>query len=97
LKCLTQQALFAAVALPGFWCYALKWASRIHYLPARKTRAPEEMVKGATPDISEYAHFAWFEWVWYRNPSSFPDEDIRLGIASDVSAAMTYWIATEKK
>jgi hypothetical protein len=58
------------------------------------------MVRGATPDISEYAHFSWFEWVWYRNPSSFPDEDIHLGrwlgVASDVGAAMTYWIATDK-
>jgi hypothetical protein len=52
------------------------------------------MVRGATPDISGYAHFSWFEWVWYRNPSSFPDEDIRLGrwlgVASDIGAAMTY-------
>jgi hypothetical protein len=58
------------------------------------------MVRGTTPDISEYAHFSWFEWVWYRNPSSFPDEDIHLGrwlgVASDVGAAMTYWIATDK-
>jgi hypothetical protein len=66
--------------LPGFWCYALEWASKIrsltaHNIPALKTRTPEEMVRGATPDISEYAHFSWFEWVWYRNPSSFPDED----------------------
>jgi len=105
LKRLTRRALRAADALPGFWCYALEWASKIrcltaHNIPALKTRTPEEMVRGATPDISEYAHFSWFEWVWYRNPSSFPDEDIRLGrwlgVASDVGAAMTYWIATDK-
>jgi hypothetical protein len=39
-------------------------------------------------------------WVWCHSPSSFPDENIHLGrllgIASDVSAAMTYWIATDK-
>ncbi len=61
---------------------------------------PEEMVQGHTPDISEYAHFAWFEWVWYRDEASFPEENIRigrwLGVATEVGQAMTYWLLNEK-
>jgi hypothetical protein len=53
---LTRRALHAADALPGFWCYALEWASKIHCLtahniPALKTRTPKEMVRGLAHDM----------------------------------------------
>jgi len=61
---------------------------------------PEEHVTGSTPDISEYAHYSFFEWVWYRDQVAFPDPDMKLGrwigVATDVGQSMTYWLLTSK-
>jgi hypothetical protein len=87
-----------------FWCYAIEWAAKVtsltaHNLPILQTRTPEELVTGRTPDISEYAHFSLFEWVWYKDQSAFPEPDVKLacwiGVAKDVGQAMTYWLLTE--
>jgi hypothetical protein len=63
-------------------------------------RTPEERVTGRTPDISEYANFGWFDWVWYHDEVSFPEPNLLmkkwLGVASKVGQAMTYWILTSK-
>lgn len=105
VKKLAHRALRHAMAPAKFWCYALEWAARVrsltaHDLPFLATRTPEERMSGQTPDISEYAHFEWMEWVWYRKPSQFPEEDLQLGrwlgVAQDVGQAMTYWILTHK-
>jgi hypothetical protein len=88
-----------------FWCYAAEWAARVtslvaHDLPVLRTRTPEEVVTGRTPDISEFAHYSWYDWVWYRDQASFPEPRILLGrwlgVAGDVGQAMTYWILTAK-
>ena len=59
-----------------------------------------DFILGLTPDISEYAFYAWFDWVWYRDPTAFPDDEIRLGrwlgVVTDEGAAMYYWIAANK-
>jgi len=59
-----------------------------------RPRTPEEVVTGRTPDISEFAHYSWYEWVWYRDQASFPEPRILLGrwlgVAGDVGLAMTY-------
>jgi len=64
------------------------------------SRTPEERVTGRTPDISEYAHYAWFDWVLYRNETSFPEPDLLLGkwlgVATKEGQVMTYWILTDK-
>jgi len=87
------------------WCYAIEWASRVRSLTAHdslvlKNRTPEERVSGRTPDISEFAHYGWFDWVWFREETSFPEENLCLGkwlgVASKVGQAMTYWIMTSK-
>jgi len=65
-----------------------------------KTRTPEERITCRTPDISEYAHHGWFEWIWYKENVSFPEQDVCLGwwlgVASNVGQSMTYWLLTEK-
>jgi hypothetical protein len=89
----------------SYWCYAVEWAARVRSLTAHnysslQTRTPDELVTGHTPDISEFAHFAWFQWVWYRDDAHFPEENISLGcwigVATDVGQAMTYWILNDK-
>jgi len=61
---------------------------------------PEEHVTGSTPDISEFAHYSFFEWVWYRDQVAFPEPDMKLGhwigVATDVGQSMTYWLLTSK-
>jgi hypothetical protein len=88
-----------------FWCYISEWVARIlsltaHDLPVLRSRTPEEVVTGCTPDISEFAHFDWGQWIWYRDVTSFPEPYVCLGrwlgVAQDVGQAMVYWVLTEK-
>jgi hypothetical protein len=105
LKKLARKALRRTAAPTDFWCYALEWAAKVtsltaHSLPALRARTPEENITGCTPDISEYTHFAFFDWVWYREQAVFPEADMRLarwvGVATDVGQALTYWLLTDK-
>jgi len=106
IKKLTRRALRGSNTPSIFWCYALEWASRVRSLtaldiPFLKTRTPEEHITCHTPDISEYAYHGWFDWVWYKESTQFPEPDVCLGrwlgVASNVGQAMTYWILTEKR
>jgi len=103
-KKLSERVLRKTGTPVEFWCYAMEWAAKIlsltaQKLPALKSRTPEEVMTGRTPDISEYAHHSWFEWVWYPDASSYPESSIRLGrwvgVAADVGQPMTYWILTQ--
>jgi hypothetical protein len=105
LKKLARKALRRTAAPTDFWCYALEWAAKVtsltaHSLPALRARTPEENITGRTPDVSEYAHFTFFDWVWYREQAVFPEADMRLarwvGVATDVGQALTYWLLTDK-
>jgi len=105
VKRLTRRIMKSTLAPLSLWCYALEWAARVRSLTAHDlfilgARTPEERVTGRTPDISEFVHFDWLQWVWYREPSTFPEHDSRLGrwlgVAQDVSQAMTYWVLTDK-
>jgi hypothetical protein len=87
------------------WCYCGEWVARIRSLTAHNFdylhgRVPEEHVSGDTPDISEFSLFTWYQWVWYRDPASFPEDKLKLGrwigVASNVGQALTFWILTEK-
>jgi hypothetical protein len=105
LKKLTRRALRHNSTPGEYWCYAIKWAARIQSLTAHDimvlgSRTPEERIKDKTPDTSEFAYFSWSQWVWYKEPTSFPESDVRLGkwlgITDDVDQAMTYWVLTSK-
>jgi hypothetical protein len=49
-------------------------------MPQLEGRVPEEAISGHTPDISPYAQFNWYEYVWYHDPiASFPYKKKPLG------------------
>lgn len=87
------------------WGYLGKWAAATrrltaHSNPSLDGRAPAEAVEGNTPDISEYAQFDWYQYVWYVDPtSSFPVPKKKLGrwigVAHDVGQAMCFWVLPE--
>jgi hypothetical protein len=84
------------------WDFCGEWVAAIRRLTAHDIlglhdRVPSEAIKGNTPDISEYAQFDWYEYVWYLDPAvKFPDEAKKLGrwigVAHDVGSPMTFWI-----
>jgi hypothetical protein len=105
IKKLIGRVLRKTGAPVEFWCYVAQWAAKVisltaHDLPILGSRTPEERITGKTPDISEYANYSWYQWVWYRDRASFPDPLTRLGrwvgVSNDVGQAMTYWVLTEK-
>ncbi|KAI2501803.1 Reverse transcriptase (RNA-dependent DNA polymerase) [Fragilaria crotonensis] len=60
-------------------------------------RVPCEVIEGNTPDISEYAQFDWYQYVWYHDPAvQFPEDARKLGrwigVAHDVGSPMTFWV-----
>lgn len=81
----------------GEWVAAVRQQLTAHDLPALQGRAPCEAIEGNTPGISEYAHFDWYQYVWYINPAAqFPEDSRKLdwwiGVAHDIGSPMTFWI-----
>jgi hypothetical protein len=86
------------------WDYCGEWVAATrrltaHDIPGLDGRVPDEIVEGNTPDISEYAQFDWYEYVWYLDPAvQFPQDARRLGrwigVAHDVGSPMTFWVLT---
>ena len=84
------------------WDYCGEWVAAIrrltaHDIPSLHDRVPCEVIEGNTPDISEYAQFEWYQYVWYHDPAvKFPDDPKKLGrwigVAHDVGSPMTFWI-----
>jgi hypothetical protein len=69
----------------------------VHNIPGLDGRVPNEVVGGNTPDISEYAQFDLYQYVWWHDPAvQFPDDTKKLarwiGVAHDVGNPMTYWV-----
>ena len=61
---------------------------------------PEYFVLGTTPDISVYALFEWYEYVYYWNPiAAFPPEkkclDKWIGVAEVSTDIMACFILTD--
>ena len=67
------------------WDNCRQWVATIRRLTALDIsqldgRVPEEFVLGTTPDISVYALFDWYEYVYYWNPiAEFTHEKKFLG------------------
>ena len=84
------------------WDYCGEWVTAIrrltaHDIPSLHDRVPCEVVESNTPDISEYAQFDWYQYVWYHDPAvQFPEDPKKLGrwigVAHDVGSPMTFWI-----
>jgi hypothetical protein len=84
------------------WDYCGEWVTAIHRLtahdiPSLHDRVPCKAVESNTSDISEYAKFDRYQYVWYHDPAvQFPEDPKKLGrwigVADDVGSLMTFWI-----
>ena len=84
------------------WCYLMEYVAATRRLtawnnPSFHGRTAAETIEGNTPDISEFAQFGWYEYVWYIDPvAAFPEMRRKLGrfigVATDTGAAMTFSI-----
>jgi Reverse transcriptase (RNA-dependent DNA polymerase) len=97
-----KRAMQRARSPKRLWDYCGEWVSAIrrltaHDIPSLHDRVPCEVVEGNTPDISEYAQFDWYQYVWYHDPAvQFPDDARKIGrwvgVAHDVGSPMTFWV-----
>ena len=85
------------------WCYLCKWVAAIRGLTAKSSssdcRVPVEPRLGDTPDISEYAQFDWYQYVWVIEPRKGEMDKKKLmryiGVAPNVGSSMTFWCLPE--
>jgi hypothetical protein len=99
-----KRATLRSRSLKRLWDYCGEWVAAIRRLTAHgisglHDRVPSEAIEGNTPDISEYAQFDWYEYVWYLDPAvQFPEDAKKLGhwigVAHDVGSSMTFWVLT---
>jgi hypothetical protein len=99
-----KRAMLRSRSPKRLWDFCGQWVAAIRRLTAHDIsglhdRVPSEAIEGNTPDISEYAQFDWYEYVWYLDPAvQFPDDAKKLGrwigVAHDVGSPMTFWVLT---
>jgi hypothetical protein len=77
----------------------MEYTKEIRKLMARPTldwHSAAEVMKGETPDSSEYLDFDFYGWVKYHDPHAGLAENVFLGrwlgVAHSVRQSMTYWI-----
>lgn len=97
-----RRAMQRARSPKRLWDYCGEWVLAIRRLTAHDItslhdRVPCEVVEGNTPDISEYAQFDWYQYIWYHDPAvQFPEDAQKLGrwigVAQDVGSPMTFWV-----
>jgi hypothetical protein len=68
-----------------------------HDFPELDGMPPEEAVHNRMVDISTYAQFDWYEYVWYIDRSEDTTESTRklgrwIGVAENQGAPMTYMV-----
>ena len=84
------------------WCLLGQWAAAIRRLTALgiaslEGRTPTEAVMGSTPDVSTYAMFDWYQYVYYWTPTAqFPFQKKELGrwvgVAENYTDVYSYYI-----
>ena len=57
-------------------------------------RTPFETTIGYTPDISEYVSFAWYQWIWFWEPTGMQSQQLGrwCDVADSVGSGHTYYI-----
>ena len=51
-----------------------------HNIPTLNGQVPETAVTGGTADISELVEFGWYQWIYYRDATTyFPLTEEELG------------------
>ena len=85
------------------WSYAYMFAATIRSLTASSKvgmncRTPFEITMGYTPDISEYISFAWYQWVWYWEPTDMQHQKLGrwCGVSETVGSGHTYYVLSSK-
>ena len=66
------------------WDYAIERRALIHNVIPRplfqaQGKTPTECTLGVSSDISNICHFGWYEFVYYRDFGSFPENKEKLG------------------
>ena len=66
------------------WDYAIERRALIHNAVPRplfqaQGKTPHECTFGVQNDISKICNFGWYEWVYYRDFGSFPENKEKLG------------------
>ena len=66
------------------WDYAMERRALIHNVIPRplfqaQGKTPTECTLGISADISNICNFGWYEWVYYRDFGSFPENKEKLG------------------
>ena len=66
------------------WDYAIERRALIHNAVPRplfqaKGKTPHECTFGEQNDISNLCNFGWYQWVYYRDFGSFPENKEKLG------------------
>jgi hypothetical protein len=97
-----KRATVRARSPKRLWDYCGEWVAAVrrltaHDIPGLNGRVPDEVIEGNTPDISEYAQFDWYEYVWFHDPTvQFPGNAKRLarwiGVAHDVGNPMSFYL-----
>ena len=85
------------------WSYAFVFVAMIRKLTASSRvgmngRTPFESIHGYTPDISEYASFEWYQWVWYWEPTGAQSQRLGrwCGVTTPIGSGHTYYILNSK-
>ena len=81
------------------WSYAYMFAAAISSLTVSSKvgmncRTPFEVTMGYTPDTSEYISFAWYQWVWYWEPTNMQLQKLgrRCGVSETVGSGNTCYV-----
>ena len=66
------------------WCHCIEKRAKIHNAITRQLfqeqgRIPHVCTYGVQGDIYNICNFGWYEWVYYRDSGSFPENKEKLG------------------
>ena len=105
LKESVRQDMRACDAPMVLWDYCLERRAHIHNALPRplfqnKGATPHEATFGEQGDISNICNFGWYQWVYYRNPATFPEGKECLGRvlgpAKNEGSEMAQYVLTSK-
>ena len=68
----------------NLWCYCIEQRAKIHNAIPRslfqaQDRSTNVCTFGVQGDISNICNFGWYEWVYYPESGSFPENKEKLG------------------
>ena len=84
LKEATRKDLRSSNAPMVLWDYAMERRARIHNAIPRPLfqcngLSPHTATFGSQKDISNICNYGWYEWIYYRDDGSYPENKEKLG------------------